>query len=51
MGLEWDPLNLVSTIEELFGRKIVALVYKTQNTVVGIRHADHVAPLISKIWH
>jgi hypothetical protein len=25
-------------------------VLKTENTAVGIRHADHVAPFIRKIW-
>jgi hypothetical protein len=27
------------------------LVYKTENTAVGIRLADHVAPAIRKSWH
>jgi hypothetical protein len=48
MGLERGPLSLVSTTEELLDRKVAALVYKTENTVVGIRHADHVAPLSAK---
>jgi hypothetical protein len=26
-------------------------VYKSENTAVGIRHADHVAPSIRKSWH
>jgi hypothetical protein len=26
-------------------------VYKTENTAVRIRHADHVAPTIRKSWH
>jgi hypothetical protein len=42
VGLEWGPLSLVSTIEELLERKVAALVYKAENTAVGIRHADHV---------
>jgi hypothetical protein len=46
MGLERRPLGLVSTIEELLDRKVAAPVYKTENTDVGIRHADHVAPSI-----
>jgi hypothetical protein len=25
--------------------------WKAENTVVGIRHADHVAPSIRKSWH
>jgi hypothetical protein len=35
----------VSTTEELLDRKVPAPVYKTENTAVGIRHADHVEPL------
>jgi hypothetical protein len=38
----------VSTTEELLDRKEAAPVKKTENTVVGIRHADHVAPIIRK---
>jgi hypothetical protein len=38
----------VSTIEELLDRKVAAPVYKTENTAVGIRNADHVAPSIRK---
>jgi hypothetical protein len=38
----------VSTTEELLDRKIAAPVYETENTEVGIRHADHVAPCIRK---
>jgi hypothetical protein len=48
--LERGPLSLVSTTEELLHRKVVALVYKTENTAIGIRHADHVAPSIRKSW-
>jgi hypothetical protein len=36
----------MSTTEELFDRKVPAPVYKTGNTAVGIRHADHMAPSI-----
>jgi hypothetical protein len=43
MGLERGPLSPVSTIEELLGRKSSGSVLKTENTAVGIRHADHVA--------
>jgi hypothetical protein len=49
VGLERGPLSLVSTIEELLDRKVAASVYKTENTAVGIRHADHVAPLSAKV--
>jgi hypothetical protein len=49
-GLERGALSLVSTTEELLDRKVAAAVYKTENTAVGIRHADHVAPFIRKSW-
>jgi hypothetical protein len=29
---------------------VLVSVYKTDNTAVGIRHADHVAPYIRKSW-
>jgi hypothetical protein len=48
MGLERGPLSLASTTEELLDRKVAAPVYKTENTAVGIHHADHVAPSIRK---
>jgi hypothetical protein len=44
----WGALILVSTTEELLDRKVAAPVYKTENTAVGIRHPDHVAPSIRK---
>jgi hypothetical protein len=50
VGLERGPLRLVSTTEELLDRKVAAPVYKIENTAVGIRHADHVAPSIRKSW-
>jgi hypothetical protein len=49
VGLEQGPLNLVSTTEELLDRKVAAPVYKSWNTAVRIRHADHVAPSIRKV--
>jgi hypothetical protein len=49
MGLERGPLSLVSTPEELLDRKVAAPVYKTENTAVGIRRADHVAPSPQKL--
>jgi hypothetical protein len=48
VGLKRGPLSLVSTTEELLDRKVAAPVYKTENTAVGIRHADHVVPSIRK---
>jgi hypothetical protein len=50
VGLERGPLSLVSTTEELLDRNVVAPVYKTENTAIGIRHTDHVAPFICKSW-
>jgi hypothetical protein len=43
-------LSLVITTEELLDRKVAAPVYKTENTAVGSRHADHLAPSIRKGW-
>jgi hypothetical protein len=51
VGLERGPPSLVSTTEELLGRKVVAPVYKAENMAVGVRHTDHVAPSIRKSWH
>jgi hypothetical protein len=50
VGLERGPLSLVSTTEELRDRKVAAPVWKIENTAVGIRHADHVAPSFLKSW-
>jgi hypothetical protein len=50
LGLERGPLSLVTTTEEQLDRKVAAPVQKTDNTAVGIRHADHVAPSIRKSW-
>jgi hypothetical protein len=50
VGLERGPLSLVSTTEELLDKKVAAPVQKTENTAVGISHADHVAPSIRKSW-
>jgi hypothetical protein len=51
VGLERGPFSFVSTIEEILGRKVAAPVLEAENTAVGIRHADHVAPSMRKIWH
>jgi hypothetical protein len=50
VGMERSPVSLVSTTEELLDRKVAAPAWKTENTAVGIRHADHVAPSIRKSW-
>jgi hypothetical protein len=49
VGLERGPLSLVSTIEELFTRKSSRSGLKPDNKAVGIRHADHVTPLSTKV--
>jgi hypothetical protein len=38
----------VITTEDLLDRKVAAPIYKTENTAIGIRHADRVAPSIRK---
>jgi hypothetical protein len=50
VGLEWGPLSLASTTEELLDRKVAAPVWKTENTAGRIRHADPVAHSIRKSW-
>jgi hypothetical protein len=50
VGLERGTLSLVSTTEELLDRKVAAPVKTTENTAVGICHADHVAPSIRTSW-
>jgi hypothetical protein len=50
VGLEHGPLSLVSTTEQLLGRKVATSVYKADNTAIETRHADHVAPSIRKSW-
>jgi hypothetical protein len=39
---------MLSTIEELLGRKSSGSDLEIENTAVGIPHADHVAPSINK---
>jgi hypothetical protein len=51
VGLEQGPLSLVSKTEELLGRNSSGSGLETENTAVGIRHADHVAPSIRKSWN
>jgi hypothetical protein len=49
VGLEWGPLSLVSTTEELLDRKVAAPIKKAENTAVGILCADHTAPSMQKL--
>jgi hypothetical protein len=48
VGLEWGPLSLMSTTEELLGRESSGSGVETENTAVRIRHADHVTPSIRR---
>jgi hypothetical protein len=50
VGLGRDPLSLVSTTEELIGRKSSGSGLESREYGRGIRHADHVAPSIRKNW-
>jgi hypothetical protein len=45
VALERGPLNLVSTIEELFGRKSSGFGPESRNYGQGIPRADHATPL------
>jgi hypothetical protein len=49
VGLQRSPFSLVSTIEELLGRKISGSSLENRETDVGNRYADHVALFIRKI--
>jgi hypothetical protein len=51
VGLERGPISLVSTTEELLGRKGSGSGLETEITEVGIRHVGHVAPSIHKSWN
>jgi hypothetical protein len=46
----WNGV-LVSTTEELLERKSCGSGLETENTVVGIRHAEHSTPSIHKRCH
>jgi hypothetical protein len=39
-----EPKDLLPHLQE------PTTILKTENTAVGIRHADHVAPFIRKSW-
>jgi hypothetical protein len=51
VGLELDPLGLVSTTEELLGRKRSGPGLENREYGRRDRHTDHVAPSIRKRWH
>jgi hypothetical protein len=51
VGLERGTLSLVSTIEELLGRKSSGSGLENREYGLGIRHGDHVAPSIRESWH
>jgi hypothetical protein len=51
VGVERGSLSLVNTIEELLERKSSGSGLECrENTAVGIRHADHVAPSSRSSW-
>jgi hypothetical protein len=39
------------SVPELRFHVLQKLVYKVENTAIGIRHADYVAPSFRKSWH
>jgi hypothetical protein len=45
-GLKRGPLSLVSTIEELLGRKSSSSGLENRKYGLVIRHTDHVAPSV-----
>jgi hypothetical protein len=49
VGLERGPLSLVSTVEEVLGRKSSDFGLETENTAVGICRAHHATPSIGKV--
>jgi hypothetical protein len=51
VGLERGPLSLVSTTEELLEKKNSGSGLESRDYCVGIRHADHVAQSVRKVWH
>jgi hypothetical protein len=48
---ERGPFSLVSTIEELLGRKSSGSCLEIEYTAVEIRCSDHATPSIRKSWH
>jgi hypothetical protein len=51
VGLEQGPLSLVSTNEELLGRKRSGSGLENRDYGNRDRHTDHVAPFLRKRWH
>jgi hypothetical protein len=51
VGLKRGPLSLLSTIEELLGKKGTGSGLKSENKAVGICRADHGTPSICKDAH
>jgi hypothetical protein len=49
----WNGVYSASWVQlrSYLKEKFTAPVQKSENTVVEIRHADHVAPFIRKSWH
>jgi hypothetical protein len=51
VGLERGTLSLVSTTEELLGRKSSGSGLGAENTAVGICCADYATLSVHKSWH
>jgi hypothetical protein len=51
VGLEQGALSLVSTIEELLGRKSIGSGLENRDYGRRDRQADHVATYIRKSWY
>jgi hypothetical protein len=47
----WGSLSFVTTTEELLRRIRSGSGLEAENSAVGGRHADSVAPCIRKSWH
>jgi hypothetical protein len=49
----WNGTHSASWVQlkSYFVEKVAVPLYKTEITSVGIGHADHVAPSISKRWY
>jgi hypothetical protein len=51
VSLERGPLSLVSTTEDILGRKCSGSGLESREYGLGIRHADHAVPSMCKSWH
>jgi hypothetical protein len=49
VGLEWGPLSVLNTAEELLKRNSSGFGLESGNMAIGISHADHVHPHPQKL--